>query len=95
LDNARGGPQLLFPPDGAAVLVDGYGPNSRGLALAARGDKLQWYVDGAPLALSNGALSNGPLTNGQTIWRPESPGFYTVAAVDAEGRRVQARVRVR
>jgi len=85
LDNTRGGPQLLFPPDGAAVLVDGYGPNSRGLTLAARGDKLQWYVDGAPLTL----------TNGQAIWRPESPGFYTVAAVDAEGRRAEARVRVR
>jgi penicillin-binding protein 1C len=85
LDNAPGGPQLLFPPNGAAVLVDGYGPTSRGLALAARGDRLQWYVDGAPLAL----------TNGQMIWRPDSPGFYTVAAVDAQGRRAEARVRVR
>jgi penicillin-binding protein 1C len=85
MDNAHGGPQLLFPSDGAAVLMDGYGAKSRGLALAARGDKVQWYVDGTPLAA----------TNGQAIWRPDYPGFYTVAAVDEQGRKAEARVRVR
>ncbi len=33
LDNGRDGPQLMFPPDGASVLVDGFGKHSRGLAL--------------------------------------------------------------
>jgi penicillin-binding protein 1C len=81
----RGGPQLLFPPDGASVLVDGYGPKSRGLALAARGDKLRWYVDGQPLDEADG----------QVVWRPEYPGFYRVAAVDDRGRQAIARVRIR
>ena len=85
IDAARTGPQLLFPPDGAAVVVDGYGKGSRGLALAARGDGVRWYVDGQPLAEANG----------QTIWRPEYPGFYRVAAVDSRGRQSSARVRIR
>ena len=81
----RGGPQMLFPPDGAAVMVDGYGPKSRGLALAARGDKLRWYVDGQPLAEADG----------QVVWRPDYPGFYRVAAVDDRGRQATARVRIK
>jgi penicillin-binding protein 1C len=83
--DGRGGPQLLFPPDGAAVLVDGYGAKSRGLALAARGDKLRWYVDGQPLAE----------TGGQVVWRPDYPGFYRVSAVDERGRQAIARVRIK
>jgi penicillin-binding protein 1C len=85
LDNGRGGPQLLFPPDGASVMVDGYGPNSRGLELAARGEALHWYVDGAPIAE----------TNGQVIWRPDASGFYRVTAIDAHGRETTARVHIR
>jgi penicillin-binding protein 1C len=81
----RGGPQLLFPPDGASVMVDGYGPKARGLALAARGDQLRWYVDGHPLAE----------TDGQVVWRPDYPGFYRVAAVDERGRQAVARVRIK
>jgi penicillin-binding protein 1C len=82
----RKGPQILFPPDDASVLVDGYGPDSRGLTLAARGnDKVRWYVNGQPLAE----------THGQAIWRPDSPGFYKVTAVDDQGRQAMARVRVR
>lgn len=83
--DSRAGPQLLFPPDGASVLVDGYGPGSRGLALAARGDRLRWYVDGQPLAEAEG----------QVVWRPAYPGFYRVAAVDGHGRQAIARVRIR
>jgi penicillin-binding protein 1C len=81
----RGGPQLLFPPDGASVMVDGYGSKSRGLALAARGDRLRWYVDGQPLAEADG----------QVVWRPDYPGFYRVSAVDEHGRQAVARVRIR
>jgi penicillin-binding protein 1C len=85
IDDARGGPQLLFPPDGASVMVDGYGGKSRGLALAARGDNVRWYIDGQPLAEANG----------QVVWRPDYPGFYKVAAVDGRGRQATARVRIR
>jgi penicillin-binding protein 1C len=85
IDNGRGGPQLLFPPNGASLMVDGYGAGSRGLALAGRGDNLRWYVDGAPLAEANG----------QVVWRPDYPGFYRIVAVDSRGRQAAARVRVR
>jgi penicillin-binding protein 1C len=80
-----GGPQLIFPPDGAAVLVDGFGPGSRGLALAARGDNLRWYVDGTPVRE----------TDGQSVWRPDYPGFYRIVAMDEQGRQASARVRIR
>jgi penicillin-binding protein 1C len=80
------GPQLIFPPDGSTVRVEGFGPAARGLSLAAGGRALAWYVNGAPL---------GPEpVSGKVIWRPTSPGFYKVTVVDAEGRRAQARVRV-
>jgi penicillin-binding protein 1C len=81
------GPRLIFPPDGATVEVDGFGPGSRGLALAAGGQGLSWYIDGAPLAVD-------PLA-GRPIWRPAAAGFYRVTVVDDLGRRVIARVRVR
>jgi penicillin-binding protein 1C len=83
-DGGGGGPQLLFPPDGAAVMVDGYGPASRGLALAARGDNLRWYVDGSPLTAANG----------QVVWRPAYPGFYRLVAMDDRGRAAIARIRI-
>jgi penicillin-binding protein 1C len=85
VDTGGGGPQLLFPPDGAAVMVDGYGPGSRGLALAARGDNLRWYVDGSPLTKANG----------QVVWRPAWPGFYRIVAMDERGRAATARIRIR
>ncbi len=83
IDDTASGPLMLFPPDGASVIVDGYGPRSRGLALAARGDGVRWYVDGAPLK------------GDDAIWRPDYPGFYSVTAVDGRGRMARARVRVR
>jgi penicillin-binding protein 1C len=76
---------MLFPPDGATVLADGFGPRSRGLALAAEGRGLAWYVDGAPLAAGIG--------EGAPIWRPAGPGFYDVVVVDSRGRRARSRVR--
>ncbi len=85
IDNGRGGPQMLFPPNGAALLVDGYGATSRGLALAARGENLRWYVDGSPL----------DEVNGQVVWKPDYPGFYRIVAIDSHGRQATARVRVR
>ena len=80
------GPRLIFPPDGASVAVDAFGPQSRGLSLAAEGQGIGWYVDGKPLP---------GVAGGSVVWRPPAPGFYRLTAVDAQGRRVQARVRVR
>ncbi|MGA0603684.1 penicillin-binding protein 1C [Caulobacter sp. KR2-114] len=87
LDRPDAGPRLIFPPDGAAVQADGFGPASRGLALAAAGTGLSWYVDGAPVAVDP--------VSGHAIWRPPGPGFYRVSVVDGAGRKVEARVRVR
>ena len=81
------GPQLIFPPDGAAVSVEAVGPKARGLVMDATGDGLSWYVDGAPLATD-------PVT-GRVIWRPLAPGFYRVVVIDAAGRKVAAKVRIR
>jgi penicillin-binding protein 1C len=81
------GPALIFPPDGASVEVDRFGPSGRGLQLSARGEGLSWFVDGRP-------LPRDPLA-GAPLWRPQEPGFYRISVVDAEGREAQARVRVR
>ena len=79
-------PRLVFPPDGARLQLDRFGASGPGLALAAQGREVRWYVDGAPVALDH--------ATGQTIWRPLSPGFYRLEAVDAAQRRVVARVQV-
>ncbi|WP_297507281.1 penicillin-binding protein 1C [uncultured Caulobacter sp.] len=87
LQAADAGPRLIFPPDGASVQVDRLGPKARGLVLAAEGEGLTWYVEGRP-------LDPDPVS-GRAIWRPAAPGFYKLAVVDAQGRRVQARVRIK
>jgi len=87
LDRDGVGPRLIFPPNGATVMMRDFGPSSPGVSLAGRGDHLDWYVDGARVALD-------PLA-GQPVWRPPSPGFYRITAVDAAGRRVEARVRLK
>ena len=87
LQRAGEGPRLIFPPDGAMVQVDGLGPGSRGLALAAQGEGLGWYVDGEPLAPD--------ARTGKVIWRPASAGFFRLEVVDAAGRKASAKVRVR
>jgi penicillin-binding protein 1C len=86
---SAGAPQILFPPDGADVLKPDGPDRDRGFALAAQGGRgpQTWYVEGAPLTAET--------TSGRVIWRPVQPGFYEVAVVDADGRRAQARVRVR
>jgi penicillin-binding protein 1C len=82
-------PVILFPPEGTDVLITEYGPQSRGVALAARGGRapLVWYAEGARVSEEE--------TSGRTIWRPSTPGFHEVIVVDAEGRRARSRVRVR
>ncbi len=86
LAEAGAGPHLVFPPDGANVLVDGFGPDARGLVLAGKGGPLRWFVDGAPL--------NGEAPSEAPVWRPREPGFHHVTAIDAQGRRADSHVRV-
>ena len=81
------GPHMLFPPDGAVVIAPAFGPSSRGFALAAVGEGLFWYVDGAP-------VQPDPAT-GRPIWRPTGPGFYTVSVIDRDGRKTVAKVRIK
>ena len=83
---AEEGPHIIFPPDGASVEVDRLGATGRGLALAARGEGLRWYVEGAPLTTD---------ANGEAIWRPVNEGFYRLTLIDSAGRRASARVRVK
>ncbi len=81
------GPRMIFPPDGAVVQVDAFGPGSRGLVLAASGGAaLSWYVAGRPLAADP--------VSGQVIWRPAGPGFYDLSVVDETGRAARSKVRV-
>ena len=87
LQQASTGPRLIFPPDQATVQVEAFGPRARGLVLAAAGDRLSWYVGGAPLAPE--------AVSGRPVWRPAAAGFYTLTVVDGEGRQAQARVQVR
>jgi penicillin-binding protein 1C len=86
LDRPGEGPRLIFPPDGATVVADGFGAASRGFVLAAGGQGLAWYVDGAPVAADP--------VSGKPIWRPPGPGFYRISVVDAAGRAAFAKVRV-
>lgn len=76
-------PEIVFPPDGSEVWANEEG---RPLVLAGRGTgRLSWFVDGAPADL-NGA--------GDPVWLPPQRGFYTIAAVDDQGRTATARVRI-
>ena len=81
------GPRLIFPPDGSTVRVDGFGVGARGLVLAAGGEDLSWYVDGAP-------LPRDPVS-GRAVWKPRGPGFYRLMVVDPQGRKATSRVRVK
>jgi len=83
------GPVILFPPDGAELMVDRVGPEGRGLSLAARGARgdVTWYAEGVEVPRE--------ATSGRAIWRPSSIGFHDIIAVDADGRRSRVRVRIR
>lgn len=87
LEQRNEGPRLIFPPNGSSVQVEAFGPTSRGLALAAGGENLSWYVSGEPLAADP--------VSGRVIWRPKGPGFFRITVVDGEGRKATARVRIK
>jgi penicillin-binding protein 1C len=87
LERPDQGPNLIFPPDGATVQVDAFGPSSRGLVLAAGGEGLSWYVEGRPLPADP--------VSGRTLWRPAAAGFYELTVVDSQGRTARAKVRIK
>ncbi len=77
-------PQILFPPTEAELWVD---ERHRSFVMAAEGrGRLDWYVEGRPL---------GRNAAGEAVWFPETPGFYKIAVVDADGRTTRSSVRVR
>ncbi|MCB9961089.1 MAG: penicillin-binding protein 1C [Hyphomonas sp.] len=82
-----GPPQILFPPRNAELWageVNGHAP--RPFVLSGRGEgRLSWYVDGEPCHTDDA---------GEPVWSPGQPGFYTVTAVDPDGRASRVRVRV-
>ena len=83
------GPRILFPPDGVELMVEGLGPEGRGLSLAARGGTgpVTWFAEGREIPRE--------ATSGRAIWRPSAAGFHDIMVVDAEGRRAAVRVRIR
>jgi len=85
-DYTASGPQILFPPHEAELLTSKFGSDARGFTLSARADRdeVDFYVDGRPV----------PREENGIIWRPETPGFYKVVAVDHQGREAVSRVSV-
>lgn len=78
-----GGPQILYPPDGAIIAWDG-----AALPLEAAGGKgpLRWLVDGRPLP---------PAAPRRTAyWQPAEIGFVRLTVIDAEGKSARATVRL-
>jgi penicillin-binding protein 1C len=78
-----GGPNILYPPDGAIVAWDG-----AALPLEAAGGKapLRWLVDGRPLP---------PAQPRRTLrWQPAEIGFVRLTVIDARGRSARATVRL-
>ncbi len=76
-------PHILFPPDGAEVWADRAG---RGFVLSAQAEgELAWYADGQQI---------GRNAMGEPVWVPPGPGFYSVTAIDHEGRQARSRVRI-
>ena len=77
------GLRLLFPPPGA--VLSGEGP----ITLRAMGGRrpVTFMIDGAP-------LPTDPARR-EAAWRPQSPGFYRVTILDADGAAADAAVRVR
>lgn len=74
------GPIILFPADGTDVLE-----SDRGLSISVDSDEsVKLFVSGEPVRREAGLA----------VWRPQSPGFYRVSAVDALGRSTSANIRV-
>lgn len=85
-DYTADGPQILFPPHETELLANQFGPKSRGFTFSARTEtgEARFFVDGQPISEENGL----------SIWRPETPGFYRVEAIDAFGRKSVSEISV-
>ncbi|MEL7100889.1 MAG: penicillin-binding transpeptidase domain-containing protein, partial [Pseudomonadota bacterium] len=82
-----GPPEILFPPANAELWAgDLNGRAAKAFVMSGRGEgALTWYIDGEPTDKDAAGLH---------LWRPKRAGFYTVSAVDAQGRSSRVRVRV-
>ncbi|MEO0786256.1 MAG: penicillin-binding protein 1C [Pseudomonadota bacterium] len=82
-----GPPEILFPPANAELWAgDLNGRAAKAFVMSGRGEgALTWYIDGEPTDKDAAGLP---------LWRPKRAGFYTVSAVDAQGRSSRVRVRV-
>ena len=80
-------PQILFPPHKAELLSAEFGDQARGFTFSARAQNgdVRFYVNEKLI----------PDQKGTTIWRPETPGFYRVVAVDQKGRESVSRISVK
>ncbi len=80
-------PEILFPPKGAELWAGSVnGEPARDFVLAGRGaGDLKWFIDGKPCTVDAAGLP---------VWSPQGPGFYTVTAVDEDGRSARVQVRV-
>ncbi|RYI98792.1 MAG: hypothetical protein EON47_18585, partial [Acetobacteraceae bacterium] len=77
------GIKLLFPPPGATLSADGPVP----IRVMGGRRPVTFLVDG--ISVPSTAASR------TALWQPDGPGFYTVAAEDADGSVVKVQVRVR
>ena len=79
------GPRITFPLDRSHLLLD---PGHDSIKLAVSGGQrpYRWLVDGRP-------VESRPFAQ-EASWHPLTPGFSTVAVVDALGRATQATVRI-
>lgn len=75
--------KLLFPPPGATLSADGPVP----IRVMGGRRPVTFLVDGS--SVPSAAASR------TALWQPDGPGFYTVAAEDADGSVVKVQVRVR
>ena len=86
-DYSETAPQILFPPHKAELLSADFGEHARGFTLSARAHA------GEPRFYINDKFI--PTQDGQTIWRPETPGFFRVVAVDDKGRESVSHISVK
>ncbi len=77
---------LKFPADGSVVEIDAA---EALLPIEVIGGQrpFTWLVNDKPVA--SGGMRR------RHAWQPDSPGFYSLAVIDAEGRHVRARVELR
>ncbi len=82
--------RLVFPTSGIALDRDeDTDGNPTPLAFSASGGRrpLTWLVNGQRIAITE--------TRRDVQWRPESPGFFRVTVIDADGRNASANFEIR